>query len=349
MPALRDASASFSISHRFCVAPMLDWTDRHCRYFHRLLSRHARLYTEMVTCGALLHGSLPRHLNFNDQEHPVALQVGGSEPSELAQASRLATQWGYDEINLNCGCPSERVQKGSFGACLMAEPKLVADGVKAMRDASPDLLVTVKHRIGLDDNESFEFLADFVGTVAQAGCQLFIVHARNAWLKGLSPKQNREVPALRYERVLQLKATFPDCHFVVNGGIDDYTQVQGHIDQGLGVMVGRKAYQDPYFLSGIDQRFFDSQNAVPSRESVVKKMAQYLPISIEQGAPPKSATRHMLGLYNGLPRARLWRQRLSDPRWMDADPVQGLLGALAVVMGSTNDDRFDAGIWADAR
>lgn len=217
---------------------MMDWTDRHCRYFHRRITQRARLYTEMVTTGALLHGDVPRHLDFNAEEHPVALQLGGSEPADLAACARLAQQWGYDEVNLNCGCPSERVQRGSFGACLMAEPALVRDCVQAMRDAV-DLPVTVKHRIGIDRGEDYAFVRDFVGTVSEAGCSVFIVHARNAWLKGLSPKENREVPPLRYGFVAQLKRDFPALAFVVNGGITTAAQIEAHLGRVDGVMVGR--------------------------------------------------------------------------------------------------------------
>ena len=213
---------------KLSVAPMMDWTDRHCRYFHRLITRRTLLYTEMVTTGALLHGNVPRHLDFSAEEHPVALQLGGSEHHDLAACAKLAQQWGYDEVNLNCGCPSERVQRGAFGACLMAEPNTVADGVKAMRDAV-DLPVTVKHRIGIDHTESYAFVRDFVGVVAEAGCEVFIVHARNAWLKGLSPKENREVPPLRYEMVYQLKRDFPQLTIVLNGGVTDNDQIAEHL------------------------------------------------------------------------------------------------------------------------
>ena len=215
---------------------MMDWTDRHCRYFHRLLSRHALLYTEMVTTGALIHGDQPRHLDFNVEEHPVALQLGGSEPADLAQAAKLGELWGYDEINLNCGCPSERVQRGAFGACLMAEPQLVADGVKAMVDVV-SVPVTVKHRIGIDRVESYDFVRDFVGTVADAGCSTFIVHARNAWLQGLSPKENRELPPLKPDWVVRLKQDFPALAFVINGGITSTEHIQTHLQQLDGVMV----------------------------------------------------------------------------------------------------------------
>src|SRR3954471_10147850 len=230
------------------VAPMMDWTDRHCRMFHRQITRHTWLYTEMVTTGALLYGDVARHLDFNDEEHPVALQLGGSDPADLAHSARLGEQWGYDEINLNCGCPSERVQRGSFGACLMVEPQLVADCVKAMRDAV-SIPVTVKHRIGIDKTESYEFVRDFVGTVSQAGCSVFIVHARNAWLKGLSPKQNREVPPLRYALVHRLKHDFPRLTISINGGFADAASMHQHLRLLDGVMVGREAYQNPWFIA----------------------------------------------------------------------------------------------------
>ena len=239
---------------------MMDWTDRHCRYFHRLLSRHTLLYTEMVTTGALLHGDVPRHLDFNEQEHPVALQLGGSEPEDLAACAKLAQQWGYDEVNLNCGCPSERVQRGAFGACLMAEPALVADGVKAMRDAV-SIPVTVKHRIGIDKTESYDFVRDFIGSVAEAGCEVFIVHARNAWLKGLSPKENREVPPLRYEVVYRLKRDFPGLTIVLNGGVSSSDQVAAHLAHVDGVMLGREPYHQPWLMADWDERFF---GAAPS-------------------------------------------------------------------------------------
>lgn len=223
----------------------MDWTDRHCRYFHRQISRHTWLYTEMVTTGALLHGDVPRHLDFDEVEHPVALQLGGSEPDDLAKAARLGEQWGYKEINLNCGCPSERVQRGAFGACLMAEPKLVAEGVKAMRDAV-SIPVTVKHRIGIDAIETYDFVRDFVGTIAEAGCETFIVHARNAILKGLSPKENREIPPLRYEVVYQLKRDFPHLEILLNGGVQTLEQIDTHLEHVDGVMIGREAYHHPH-------------------------------------------------------------------------------------------------------
>ena len=306
---------------RLTVAPMLDWTDRHCRYFHRLLSRHARLYTEMVTTGALLHGSVQRHLRFNAEEHPVALQLGGSEPADLAQAARLGAQWGYDEINLNCGCPSERVQRGAFGACLMAEPQLVADGVKAMRDAV-DIPVTVKHRIGIDRQESYAFVRDFVGTVADAGCEVFIVHARNAWLQGLSPKENREVPPLRYALAYQLKRDFPALTIVVNGGICSMEDMQAHLQQVDGVMLGREAYHHPWGLTAWDALCGDPRPA-PSREQVEADMVAYMErAAAEDGCPWYAIARHMLGLYHGQRGGRLWRQVWSNHKLKPLSPRQ---------------------------
>lgn len=300
--------------HLLSVAPMLDWTDKHCRYFHRLLTQHALLYTEMVTTGALLHGDVQRHLAFNDQEHPVALQLGGSEPADLAQCARLGEQFGYDEINLNCGCPSERVQRGAFGACLMAEPALVADGVKAMLDAV-QIPVTVKHRIGIDRTENYSFVRDFVGTVAAAGCQTFIVHARNAWLQGLSPKENRDIPPLRYGVVHQLKKDFQHLHIVVNGGIMTTSQVQEQLQQVDGVMVGREAYHNPWCLSEWDSSFYGAPERPINREMIESEMVAYMEQQAQtNGTSWYAIARHMLGLRHGLPGARKWRQVWSDHR-----------------------------------
>ncbi|OWQ90931.1 tRNA dihydrouridine(20/20a) synthase DusA [Roseateles aquatilis] len=297
---------------RLSIAPMLDWTDRHCRYFHRLLTRHALLYTEMVTTGAILHGDKPRHLDFNAEEHPVALQLGGSEPADLAACAKLAEQWGYDEVNLNCGCPSERVQRGAFGACLMAEPALVADGVKAMKDAA-SLTVTVKHRIGIDKIESYDFVRDFVGTIADAGCEVFIVHARNAWLQGLSPKENRDIPPLRHELVHRLKREFPHLTIAINGGIKTDDEIAEQLQYVDGVMVGRQAYHEPWQMTQWDQRFFGEGAApVVSREEVEERWLGYLDRQVAQGRPWSQAMRHALGLWNGLPGARRWRQVWSD-------------------------------------
>lgn len=298
------------------VAPMLDWTDRHCRYFHRLLTRHTLLYTEMVTTGALLHGDVARHLRFNTEEHPVALQLGGSEPADLAHCARLGEQWGYDEINLNCGCPSERVQRGAFGACLMAEPPLVADCVKAMVDAV-DIPVTVKHRIGINKIESYDFVRDFVGTVAQAGCQVFTVHARNAWLQGLSPKENREVPPLRYALAYRLKADFPALTIVVNGGIASTEAMRTHMQHVDGVMIGREAYHNPWAMTEWDAQFWpNAEPAEPlTRESAEAAMVVYMAQqATAHGTPWSHIARHMLGLRNGTPGARKWRQVWSDHR-----------------------------------
>lgn len=290
---------------------MMDWTDRHCRYFHRLLSRHALLYTEMVTTGALIHGDVARHLRFNDQEHPVALQLGGSEPADLAHCAKLGEQWGYDEINLNCGCPSERVQRGAFGACLMAEPQLVADCVKAMVDVV-SVPVTVKHRIGIDKGESYEFVRDFVGAVSEAGCTSFSVHARNAWLKGLSPKENREIPPLRYELVHRLKRDFPALTIAINGGITTSAQVAAQLQALDGVMVGREAYHNPWWLASWDEAFFGAEPTSLTRETVEAQMVDYMAGQAEQGTPWPSIARHMLGLRHGLPGSRRWRQVWSD-------------------------------------
>jgi tRNA-dihydrouridine synthase A len=296
------------------VAPMMDWTDRHCRHLHRLLSRHTLLYTEMVTTGALLHGDVPRHLRFGEAEHPVALQLGGSEPADLAQAARLGAQWGYDEINLNCGCPSERVQRGAFGACLMNEPHLVADCVKAMRDMV-DIPVTVKHRIGIDQGEDYGFVRDFVGTVADAGCTVFIVHARNAWLKGLSPKENREIPPLRYDVAARLKADFPYLTIAINGGFQTDAAVQEQLAHVDGVMVGREAYHNPWWLARWDELFFGAAPSALTREQVEEDMVAYMEReAVEHGTHWYAIARHMLGLRHGLPGARRWRQVWSDHR-----------------------------------
>ena len=305
---------------RVSVAPMMDWTDRHCRYFHRLLSRHVLLYTEMVTTGALVHGDVPRHLDFNAEEHPVALQLGGSDPADLAHSARLGQQWGYQEINLNCGCPSERVQRGAFGACLMSEPKLVADCVKAMVDVV-DVPVTVKHRIGIDKIESYEFVRDFVGTVSEAGCQVFIVHARNAWLQGLSPKENREIPPLRYELVHQLKKEFPHLTIAINGGFTSNTQVLEQLDVLDGVMLGREAYHNPWLLASWDAELYGAQPQALSREDVEARMCDYMVReAATRGTPWSNIARHMLGLRNGLPGARRWRQVWSDHRLKTLPP-----------------------------
>jgi tRNA-dihydrouridine synthase A len=298
------------------VAPMMDVTDRHCRYFLRQVNSRARLYTEMITTGALIHGDVRRHLEFSEAEHPLALQLGGSEPDDLARCAKLGEQYRYDEINLNIGCPSERVQRGAFGACLMAEPALVASCVKAIRD-SVTLPVTVKHRIGIDRVADYAFVRDFVGTVAEAGCRTFIVHARNAVLKGLSPKENREIPPLKYEYVYRLKRDFPGLEIVINGGVVSQEQTQAHLQHVDGVMIGRAAYSNPWFLA----------DAGKTRADVVRTMHGYA-----KDVPSlRHVTRHMLGLYHGMPRARLWRQMLSDSERLRRNDAGLLLEALDAV------------------
>ena len=306
---------------RLSVAPMIDWTDKHCRYLHRLLTKKTRLYTEMVTTGGLLHGGERRHLRMDACEHPVALQLGGSEPADLARCAAIGQRWGYDEINLNCGCPSERVQRGAFGACLMAEPRLVADCVKAMADAV-DLPVTVKHRIGIDREESYAFVRDFVGTVAEAGCSVFIVHARNAWLKGLSPKENREIPPLRYEMVYRLKQEFPQLTIVLNGGVTSDEQIAAHLQQVDGVMLGREAYHHPWIMTAWDQRFLGGGPCPLSQDEVEAAMVAYMQRELaEDGTPWSAIARHMLGLHHGRRGARLWRQVWSDHK-LKARPAE---------------------------
>ena len=291
---------------------MMEWTDRHCRYFHRLLTRHTRLYTEMVTTRALLHGDVPRHLAFDPSEHPLALQLGGSEPDDLAQCARLAERWGYDEVNLNCGCPSERVQRGAFGACLMAEQRLVAECVAAMR-AAVDLPITVKHRIGINRQESYDFVRDFVGTVAEGGCKVFIVHARSAWLKGLSPKENRELPPLRHAVVARLKDDFPDLTFVSNGGIASDEAIEAHLNEVDGAMIGRHAYHHPWAMTGWDAHFFGADPQTSDRDAIEATMVDYMERVAPTGEPWTHVSRHILGLRHGEPGARRWRQVWSDP------------------------------------
>lgn len=305
-----------------CVAPMIDVTDRHCRYFHRLLAPKARLYTEMITTGALLHGNVARHLDFDRVEHPVALQLGGSEPADLAHAARLGEQWGYDEINLNCGCPSERVQKGAFGACLMAEPALVADCIKAMQDVV-SVPVTVKHRLGLDYEDSYGFVRDFVGRIHDVGCRVFVVHARNAVLKGLSPKDNREIPPLRYDMAARLVDDFPDAVFVLNGGLSDVAQCSRAWERFDGVMLGRAAWHTPAILSALS-KLLGHVEATPSGDDVVAAMMAYAERRLEDGVPLRMVLKSMLGWPAGRPGARQWRRMLSDSTLL-AENDPGLL------------------------
>ena len=312
---------------RLTTAPMMDWSDRHCRVLFRLLAPNARLYTEMVTTGPLIFGGEEqhrRHLRFSEVEHPVALQLGGSERDDLARAAKIGVDWGYDEINLNCGCPSERVQRGAFGACLMAEPTLVADCVKAMVDVVPSHVpVTVKHRIGLDYNDSYNFVRDFVGTVAEAGCDVFIVHARNAVLKGLSPKANREIPPLRYDVVTKLREDFPALTFVLNGGITSVAQSVDEASRFHGVMLGRTAYHDSFVLAQTQSALFNTP--LPSREEIVEQMISYAEreIALTQGQPHptrvRDVARHMLGLFTGQVGGKSWRRVLSDATLLNAN------------------------------
>lgn len=313
------------------VAPMLDWTDRHYRYFIRLLSRHTLLYTEMVTTGAILRGDRQRLLAHDPTEHPLALQLGGSDPAELARCARIAADWGYDEINLNVGCPSDRVQSGRFGACLMAEPDLVAACVAAMR-AATNLPVTVKTRIGIDERDSYQELADFVRRVAAGGCTVFIVHARKAWLSGLSPKENREIPPLRHEVVHRLKRDFPELTIVLNGGLTTLEQVTEQLRQVDGVMIGRAAYENPYLLAEVDRRFFGSSASPPNRHQVVRALLPYLEERLRAGTPLQCMTRPILGLFQGIPGARAWRRVLSERAWRHGAGVEVVEAALERVV-----------------
>jgi tRNA-dihydrouridine synthase A len=304
------------LDRRLSIAPMMDWTDRHCRYFHRLLAPNALLYTEMVTSGAVLHGDRDRLLGYNPEEHPLALQLGGCEPADLAQCARIAEDLGYDEVNLNVGCPSDRVQRGRFGACLMLEPGTVRDCITAMMDAVA-IPVTVKTRLGVDDHDSYRWFSDFVAKVARSGCSTFIVHARKAWLSGLSPKENREVPELRYEWVQRLKQERPDLEIVLNGGIRSLEEAREHLAWADGVMLGRAAYHTPWLLAELQSDVFGRPGVV-SREEAVAGMTAYCRRQVKAGVPVKNVSRHLLGLFQGLPGARRWRRYISEHAHLDA-------------------------------
>jgi len=320
---------------RFSIAPMLDWTDRHCRYFHRLLTSETLLYTEMVTTGAIIHGK-GDFLAYNQEEHPVALQLGGSNPQDLATCAKLAAERGYDEINLNVGCPSDRVQNGRFGACLMAEPELVAECVAAMRDVV-DVPVTVKTRIGIDDQDSYEFLTQFVSTVAEkGGCEQFTIHARKAWLSGLSPKENREIPPLDYPRAYQIKKDFPQLTIAVNGGVKTLEETKEHLLHLDGVMVGREAYQNPYILANVDQEIFGLDKPVKKRTQVVEEMYPYIEKQLSQGAYLGHITRHMLGLFQNMPGARQWRRYISENAHKPGSGIEVVEAALAKIPKELN-------------
>lgn len=310
---------------------MMDWTDRHCRVFHRQLTRRALLYTEMVTAEAVLHGDRERLLGYSDREHPLALQLGGSNPERLGAAARIAAGIGYDEINLNVGCPSDRVQEGRFGACLMAEPELVGACVAAMREAVPSSLeVTVKCRIGIDDQDSESDFQNFIDVVARAGCRIFIVHARKAWLEGLSPKENREIPPLDYQRVYRLKASRPDLTIVINGGVASLGEVRAHLEHVDGVMMGRAAYQTPYLLADVDREIFGDEEIAPTRAEAISAMLPYIERHLAAGGRLHNVARHMLGLYHGRPRARAFRRHLSEMGTGPAAGIDVLLQALAI-------------------
>lgn len=317
-------------NRRLSVAPMLDWTDRYCRYFHRLLTRKTLLYTEMITSGALLHNDPARFLDFFTEEHPLALQLGGSDPDDLARCAVLAEEWQYDEVNLNLGCPSDRVQSGMFGACLMAQPERVADCVAAMTE-SCKLPVTAKHRIGIDDLDSYDLLCRFVDKLSSAGCHTFIVHARKAWLQGLSPKQNRDIPPLRYDLVYQLKADFPHLEIVINGGIFNLEQVEAHLKKVDGVMIGREAYQNPWILAQADRRIFGSDWQPPSRHQVIEELLPLVERECTRGIPLKRITRHILGLFHAQPGAKKWRRYLSENAHKPEAGPETLKTALALV------------------
>lgn len=324
--------------HTLSVAPMMDWTDRHCRVFHRTLTRRTLLYSEMVTTGAVLHGDRARHLSFSGAEHPVALQLGGSDAAALAECARIATDFGYDEINLNCGCPSDRVSSGSFGACLMGTPGVVARAVEAMR-AATHLPVTVKHRIGIDDLDSYAHLRGFVETVAAAGCETFIVHARKAWLSGLSPKENREIPPLRYDVVRQLKADFPGLTVVLNGGVTDLAAARGHLAWADGVMIGRAAYSDPYLLADVDCALFGESVRAVTRREAIEAYLPYVAAQLAAGQPLNRMMKHTLGLFAGQPGARHWKRTLSEQGHRPGAGLEVMRAALAGVPDEVLDAR----------
>ncbi len=316
---------------------MMDWTDRHCRYLLRLVTRHSLLYTEMVTTGALLHGDPQRFLQHDAAEHPVALQLGGSHPEELSECARIGADYGYDEINLNVGCPSNRVQSGRFGACLMAEPELVAECVAAMKRAV-SVPVTVKTRIGIDDRDSYEALANFIQQVQAAGCNTFVIHARKAYLRGLSPRENRTVPPLNYAFAYRIKQEFPGLAIIINGGIESLEQAETHLQLVDGVMLGRAAYHNPYVLAHVDARIFDDTGPLPSREAIVYSMIPYIERELKQGSLLKHITRHMLGLFQGTPGARHWRRHLSENALRADAGVDVVLDALQKLAAVTDKD-----------
>lgn len=318
------------LERRFSVAPMLDWTDRHERYFLRLITRHALLYTEMVTTGAIIHGERDRYLKFNKVEHPVALQLGGSHPADLARCASIAEDYGYDEVNLNLGCPSNRVQNGSFGACMMAEPSLVADCLSAMVGAV-DIPVTAKTRIGIDDRDSFDELVEFIAMLHQAGCDTFIMHARKAILQGLSPKENRSIPPLKYDVVYRVKELFPQCHITLNGGVKTLQEVSEHLQHVDGVMMGREAYHNPFLLSEVDRLFYHDAGSGKRRHDVVEAMFPYIEKELAAGERLHSIVRHMLGIFQGVPGTKAWKRFLSENACKKTAGIEVLKQALQLV------------------
>lgn len=336
-PRLADMKQTISVENarRFSVAPMLDWTDRHCRYFYRLMSKNTLLYTEMVTTGAIIFGK-GDYLGFNEEEHPVALQLGGSNPEQMTECTIRAEQLGYDEVNINVGCPSDRVKNGQFGACLMAEPEVVATCVQSMQKAVK-IPVTVKSRIGIDDMDEYEDLSRFIQVVSDAGCQHFIVHARKAWLQGLSPKENREIPPLKYERVYQLKEQFPHLHIAINGGIKTLADANNHLNYTDGVMMGREIYSNPYLLSEVDSLIYGDEEhttSILSRDEIVHHMVEYATRHVENGGRAWHVYRHILGLYQGLPASRIWRRYLSENATKLEASAQVALEALESMMAA---------------
>lgn len=312
---------------------MMEWTDRHCRYFMRLISRHAMLYTEMITSQALIHGNAGHLLEFNASEQPLAVQLGGSDPNQLARCARLAQARGYAEVNLNVGCPSDRVQSGRFGACLMAEPQLVADCITAMRSAV-SIPVTVKCRIGIDDQDSYTSLQDFIGKLASTGCATFIIHARKAWLTGLSPKENREIPPLRYDMVYKLKQDFPHLLIVINGGVTSIVQIQEHLVHVDGVMIGREAYHNPYMLAHVDQLFYGDNHPIPTRHEIIEQFIPYVEQQLRAGIRLSSISRHVLGLFLGVQGARAWRRHLSENSHSGSGSIGVLNDAAKLVLAT---------------
>lgn len=318
------------LNRRFTTAPMMEWSDSHCRQFWRLLTKDAVLYTEMVTTGAIIHGNRDRFLAYGEEEHPIALQIGGSNAADLAKCARFAKEWGYDEVNLNVGCPSDRVQNNMIGACLMGHPQLVADGIKAMQDAA-DIDVTVKHRIGIDDQDSYPELVNFVDTIAQTGCKTFIVHARKAILQGLSPKENRDIPPLKYEWVYQLKQDFPDLEILINGGLNQFDQMQQQMNHVDGIMVGREAYHNPYIMAEVDNVFFNRNTEIRSRHQVIEDFLPYIEKQLSKDIYLSHITRHILGIFHGQPGARQFRRYISENAHKRGSGIEVIEAALRKV------------------